>query len=62
MDRVTDRALRPGDRPAQGALVVLQRDGQEVEWFYSDGSWVCPRTINRFYYVVSVVEGGEWSS
>jgi hypothetical protein len=48
--------LAAGDQPAKGTIVYLRRRGpvsaapQTVEWFEADGEWVCPRTVNGYYY------------
>ncbi len=50
-----NRRLAAGDTPAKGTRIELCRSNgfgrpTLVEWFVSDGTFVVPRTTNRYFY------------
>lgn len=52
---MTWASLAPGSKPESGRTIVLMRDSghgnpRQVEYFTTDGAWVCPETINGFFY------------
>ncbi len=54
------KRLEPGDRPPRGAIITLyhgEGDSRTAKlWFHSDGSFICPRTVNGHWWGAETLE------